>query len=180
MLTYILIALAVLVVILILFILLKSPDFRVARSATMSAPASTVFELVNDFRNWREWSPWEAIDPQLKRSYEGSPAGQGAIYAWAGNNKVGEGRMTIIESRNADLIRIKLEFIKPFPATNETLFTFEPKVNQTAVNWTMSGKHNFVSKIFCTFMNMDKMVGGQFEQGLGKLKGTVERAASKI
>jgi hypothetical protein len=133
-----------------------------------------VFALVNDFHKWMAWSPWEGIDPALKRTYEGPPAGTGTIYSWSGNNKVGEGRMTLTESHPGDRILIKLEFLRPFKATNITEFTFKPNGNQTTVTWNMSGRHNFISKAFCMFMNMDKKVGGDFEKGLGKMKSVAE------
>src|SRR5881296_1615480 len=112
----------------------------------------------------------------MKQTYEGAPAGTGAIYAWAGNNEVGEGRMTLTESRPSDLIRIKLEFMKPFASTCATEFTFKPEGKQTAVAWSMSGENNFVAKAFCLFMNMDKTVGGDFEKGLAQLKSVAETA----
>src|SRR5882672_3251235 len=146
MLTYILIALAAVVVILLIVIALQRGDFRIERSATISAPPQRVFEQVNDFRKWTAWSPWEKMDPNLKRTYEGSPAGTGAVYSWAGNKKVGEGRMTVIDSRPSDLIRIKLEFLKPFQATNTAEFTFQPQGNQTRVVWAMTGTKNFIFK----------------------------------
>ena len=140
----------------------------------MSAPAPLVFAEVNDFHRWQAWSPWEGIDPALKRTYEGAPAGTGAIYSWVGNNKVGEGRMTLKESRPSDLIRIKLEFLRPFKATNTAEFTFKPEGNQTLVTWSMSGVKNFMFKAFGLLMNMDKMVGRDFEKGLAQMKSVVE------
>ena len=110
----------------------------------------------------------------MKLTFEGPPAGTGAIYHWSGNNKVGEGRMTITESRPSDLVRIKLEFIKPFASTADTEFTFKPETNQTAVTWSMAGKKNFMSKAFGLFVNMDKLIGGDLEKGLAQLKTVVE------
>ena len=101
-------------------------------------------------------------------------AGTGAIYTWAGNKEVGEGRMTIIESRPSDLIRVKLEFFKPFAATNIAQFTIKPEGNQTVVTWSMTGQNNFMAKAIHLFMNMDKMIGGQFEKGLAEMKSVVE------
>jgi len=148
--------------------------FRIERSATIKAPASAVFAQVNDFQNWRAWSPWEKLDPALKRSYAGPAAGPGSQYAWIGNRKVGEGRMTILDSRAGELIRIKLEFFKPFAATNTAEFTFKPEGNQTGVRWSMFGEKNFVAKAVHLFMNMDKMIGGQFEKGLSSMKAVAE------
>lgn len=174
MITKILIGLAIIVAIVLVVAAMQPADFRLERSATISAPPATVFARVNDFHQWQAWSPWEKMDPALKRTYDGAPAGTGAVYGWVGNSKVGEGRMTITESRPNELVRIKLEFIKPFAATNDTEFTFKPEGRQTAVTWTMSGKNNYISKIFCLFMNMDKTVGGEFEKGLATLKALSE------
>ena len=115
----------------------------------------------------------------MKQTYEGAPAGVGAIYKWVGNNQVGEGRMTITESRPSELIRIKLEFYKPFAATNTAEFTFKPAANPTAVTWSMTGSKNFMAKAIHLFMNMDKMIGGQFEKGLASMKSIVEGAAKQ-
>jgi len=174
MLKKILIALAVIVVVFVGVVAMQPSEFRVVRSATMSAPAPAVFAQVNDFHHWEAWSPWAKLDPAAKNSFEGPSAGIGAIFRWAGNKEVGEGSMTITESRPSDLIRIKLEFLKPFAATNSAEFTFKPEGNQTAVTWSMAGKNNFISKAICLFMNMDKMVGGKFEEGLAKMRSIVE------
>jgi hypothetical protein len=141
----------------------------------MAAPPQAVFAQVNDFQNWKAWSPWENIDPALKRSYEGPAAGNGAVYAWAGNKNVGEGRMTITDSRAGEQVRIRLEFFKPMSATNEAVFSFKPSGTGTTVTWTMTGSNNFVAKAFALFMSMDRMVGGMFEQGLAQMKTVVEK-----
>jgi hypothetical protein len=156
------------------FVALQPADFRVERSATMRAPATATYAQVNDFQNWRAWSPWEKIDPALKRSYDGPKAGTGAIYAWQGNKDVGEGRMTITESKPGELVRIKLEFFKPFAATNTAEFRFKGAGDNTAVTWSMTGQNNFLSKAMCLFIDMDRMVGGMFEQGLSQMKSVVE------
>jgi hypothetical protein len=157
---------------------LQPSDFKIERSATMRAPAPAAFAQVNDFQNWRAWSPWEKVDPALKRQYEGPKAGNGAVYAWQGNKDVGEGRMTITESKPGELVRIKLEFFKPFAATNTAEFSFKPMApDSTAVTWTMTGENNFLSKAICMFVNMDRMVGGMFEQGLTQMKTVVERSS---
>jgi len=171
-----LIALAAIVVVFVAVVAMQPSEFRIARTATISAPAPAVFAQVNDFHNWEKWSPWEKLDPAMKKNYEGAAAGTGAIYSWVGNNEVGEGRMTITESRPHDLIGIKLEFLKPFAATNTTEFTFKTEGDQTAVTWSMFGKNNFMSKAFGLFMNMDKMVGGDFEKGLAQMKAVAEAA----
>ena len=176
MLTTILIILAVTVIVFVVVVIMQPSEFRVARSATMSAPASAVFAQVNDFHKWDAWNPWGKIDPTMKQNYQGAPACAGAIYSWAGNNQVGEGRMTMTESRPSDLIRIKMEFYKPFAATSTAEFTFRPAGNQTAVTWSMTGNNNFMAKAIHLFMNMDKMIGGQFEKGLASMKSIVESA----
>ena len=174
MLKKILIALAVIVVVFIVIVALQPSDFRVARSATISAPPPAVFAQVNDFHKWEAWNPWGKIDPAMKQTYEGAAAGVGQIYSWVGNSQVGAGRMTITESHPSDLVRIKLEFFKPFSGTNTAELTFKPEGNQTAVTWSMSGTKTFMHKAVHLFMNMDKMVGGQFEKGLADLKSIVE------
>ena len=179
MMNIILIALAVIVVVLVVVVAMQPSEFRVARSTTISGSAPAVFAQVNDFHKWEAWNPWGKIDPAMKQAYEGAPAGIGAIYTWTGNKEVGEGRMTLTESRPSDLIRINLEFFKPFAATNMAEFTFKPEGNQTAVTWSMSGKNNFMAKAIHLFMNMDKMIGGQFEKGLAEMKSVVEAAPKK-
>jgi polyketide cyclase/dehydrase/lipid transport protein len=179
-LTYILIALAAVVVVFLIVVALRPADFRVSRSTTISGPASAAFELVNDFHNWEQWSPWEKIDPAARKTYEGPRAGVGAIYRWIGNNKVGEGSGTITESRPRELVRIKLEFLKPFKATNTAEFAFQPRGDQTAVTWSMFGKNNFMMKAFGLFMNCENMVGKEFEKGLAQMKSAVEASPNRV
>lgn len=179
MLKKILIALVLIIVVFAIVVATRPAEFRIARSTTIAAPAEVVFAQVNDLHKWDAWSPWAKLDPAMKQTHEGAPAGPGAVYSWAGNREVGEGRMTITESRPSELIRIKLEFIKPFAAVNTTEFTFAPEGNQTQVAWTMTGTNNFMAKAFCMFMSMDKMVGGQFKKGLADLKSVAEAAAKK-
>ncbi|MES2692434.1 MAG: SRPBCC family protein [Verrucomicrobiota bacterium] len=174
MLSTILIGLAVLVVLLLIIAALQPAQFVVERNGTVSAPPAAVFPYVNDFQKWGAWSPWEKLDPNLKRTFSGPAAGVGAVYEWAGNKQAGEGRMTITESRPSDLVRIKLEFLKPFTATNTTIFTFTPIGEQTAVNWRMTGEKNFLFKLVGLFMSMDKMVGKDFEKGLMQLRAAAE------
>ncbi len=179
MLAQILIVVAVLIAVLIVIIALRPSDFRVTRSATVAAPPADVFAQVNDLRKWEAWSPWAKIDPAMKQTYEGPPAGVGAVSTWSGNCKVGEGRNTIVESRPNEAILCKLEFFKPFKATNAAEFTFKPEGGQTLVTWSMSGKNNFMVKAFGMFMNCDKMIGSQFEQGLAQLNSAVAAATQK-
>jgi ribosome-associated toxin RatA of RatAB toxin-antitoxin module len=176
MLKIILIALPLVIAVLGTIVALQSSEFRVVRSAILSAPAQALFALVNDFHRWEAWSPWEKLDPALERSYDGSPAGVGAVYSWVGNNQVGEGRMTILESNPNDLVRIKLEFLKPFAATHTAEFTFKPEGDRTRVTWNMFGEKNFLSKAIGLFMNMDKMIGDNFEQGLAQLESAAKES----
>lgn len=176
MLKIVLAALAAIVVVFVLVVAMQPSEFRVARSATISAPAPAVFAEVNDFHKWEAWNPWGKIDPAMRQTYEGAPAGTGAIYTWTGNKEVGEGRMMLTESHPNELIRIKLEFFKPFAATNTAEFTFRPEGNQTVVTWSMAGENNFIAKAIHLFMNMDRMVGGHFEKGLAQMKSVVEAA----
>jgi hypothetical protein len=175
----ILLALLAIIVIFAVFVALQPAGFRVTRSATIDAPPATVFPQVNDFHNWDAWSPWAKIDPAMKQTYEGAPAGTGAIYRWSGDNKVGEGRMTMTESRPVDRVGIKLEFMRPFKATNTAEFTFQPQGPGTLVTWSMSGQKNFMTKAVHLFMDMDKMLGGQFDKGLAQMKAVVEGAKNR-
>lgn len=170
----ILTAISVIIIVLAIVVAMQPSEYRIARTVIMSAPAPAVFAQVNDFHNWEAWSPWAKLDPSMKKTYEGPPAGIGAISTWAGNNQVGEGRAIITESRPSDLIRIKLEYVKPFTATSTAEFTFKPEGDQTVVTWGLTGRNNFIGKAFGLFMNMDKMVGGQFEKGLAQMKSMVE------
>ncbi|HEY3966292.1 MAG TPA: SRPBCC family protein [Planctomycetaceae bacterium] len=174
---YILMTLAAVVVVFLGVAALQPSAFRVARTTKISAPPATVFAQVNDFHKWEAWNPWGKIDPSMKLTYEGAPAGVGAGYTWTGNGNVGEGRMTITESHPNDLIQIRLEFKKPFAGTNIAEFTFQLEGSQTSVTWSMTGDKNFVTKAIGLFMSMDKMVGGQFEKGLADMKAVAEAAA---
>jgi carbon monoxide dehydrogenase subunit G len=174
MLRIVLIGLLAVVVVLLVVIALQPAAFRIERSATMAAPPAAVFAQVNDFHNWEAWNPWQKVDPTARNTYSGAAAGPGSTFAWQGNKDVGEGRMTILESRPNELVKIKLEFLKPFAATNTADFTFVPSGGQTRVTWAMSGENGFMGKAIGLVMNMDQMVGGQFEKGLADLKSIVE------
>jgi hypothetical protein len=155
------------------------PDsYRVTRSATIAAPPAVVFPLVDNLRRWETWSPWAKLDPACKNSFSGPEAGVGAIFDWSGNDQVGEGRMTVTESRPHELVRLALEFFKPFPGTSTTEFTFAPADAGTRVTWTMSGEKDYLSKAMCMFMDMDRIVGGQFDQGLAAMKQQAESAGA--
>jgi hypothetical protein len=132
---------------------------------------------VNDLHNWQAWSPWAKLDPQAKVTFEGAPAGQGAVFTWSGNDDVGEGRMTLAESRPNELIRIQVAFVRPFEGGNVSEFAFKPDGAQTAVTWTMSGRNGFIGKAMCLFVDMDKMLGGDMEKGLAQMKAVTEAKA---
>lgn len=148
------------------------------RSISIASAPQTVFPLINDFHNWTMWSPWEGLDPAMKRTYGNVSAGTGAEYSWVGNDKVGEGKMTILESKPDSLVKIKLEFIKPFEETSETTFTIAPQGPNTQVTWRRAGHNNFIAKVMSVFMDFEKMIGGDFDKGLGNLKGAAEKGAA--
>ena len=172
----ILIAVVVLIALLVVIIAMRPSTFRVERVATIAAPAEVVFDKVNNLRGWGAWSPWERKDPDMRRTFGGPPEGVGSTYAWAGDKNVGEGRMTIERSDRPSLIRIKLEFFKPFAGTNTATFTFTPDAQGTKVNWVMDGRYNFISKGVSMVMDMDRMIGNDFEAGLAALKAQAEAA----
>ena len=169
-----LITIAAVFVLFVVVVMLRPNDFEVHRSLKMTAPAAKTFEQVNDLHRMNVWNPWVKLDPNLKQTYEGAESGVGATYSWDGNSNVGAGRQTIIESRPYELVRIKLEFFRPFAGVNETQFTFVPEGNQTVVTWSMNGKLNFITKAMGLFMSMDKMCGDSFEKGLADMKSIVE------
>lgn len=151
------------------------PDsFRIERSITINAAPEKIFALIDDFRRWTAWSPWERMDPALQRDYSGAASGEGAAYAWQGNSKVGQGRMQIIESTPYSKIRIQLDFLKPFEAHNTAEFTLQPSGTETLVRWAMYGPQPYLSKLMGLVMNMDKLIGKDFESGLANLKASAE------
>lgn len=175
MLKKILIGLAAVIVIFVIFVAMQPADFRIARTATMAGPPAAAFAQVNDFHKMMAWSPYMSLDPNAKVTYEGAAAGKGAIFTWnSQKNDVGQGRMEITTSQPSSLIQIQLDFVRPFKANNVAEFTFKPVGKNTEVTWAMIGKKNFISKAFCLFMDMDKMVGGDFEKGLASMKKIAE------
>jgi uncharacterized protein YndB with AHSA1/START domain len=153
---------------------MQPADFKIVRTATIAAPPEKVFEHVNDFNKWDNWSPWAKIDPAMKKEISGAPSGKGAIYYWKGNDEVGEGRMTITESHPSSHVKIDLEFMAPMAQTNITDFMLKPEGDKTNVTWTMTGQNNFVGKAFWLVMNVDKMVGDDFAKGLAQMKTIAE------
>lgn len=170
----ILIALALLAVLFVIIVSLRPADFRIARSIMISAPPERAFEQVNDLHKWQEMSPYAPLDPAAKYTFEGPPAGTGASLAWAGNNCVGQGKMTITESQPHELVRMELAFLKPMKATHTVEFAFEEVGDQTKATWSMFGQSKFMCKAIGLFMNMDKMCGTQFEAGLANMKRIAE------
>lgn len=170
---------AVVIVIFVVIVALQPGEFRIARSITIGAPTTAIFPHVNTLRAWKEWSPWAKIDPNAKETYEGPASGVGAAMSWSGNREVGEGIMTITESHPTEMVRLRLDFIKPMKATNTADFTFLPEGKQTLVTWSMAGNNNFIAKAFGLFVNCDKMVGDQFEKGLADLKTIAETPQKK-
>jgi hypothetical protein len=153
--------------------------WEVKRSTSIAAPPDVVFGLVNDFKAWTGWSPWEGLDANLQRTYEGAPSGVGSIYKWVGNKDVGQGQMTILSAKSPEEIEIKVEFLKPFVSTSQTVFTFKPEGSETQTTWTMTGENNFMTKAISLFASMDKMAGNDFDKGLAKLKTLAEAEAKK-
>jgi uncharacterized protein YndB with AHSA1/START domain len=153
----------------------KPGTFSVQRAATMKAPPETIFALINDFHQWGTWSPWEHKDPAMQRTFSGAQSGKGSVYAWDGNKNVGSGRMEILEASAPSKIVIKLDFFKPFEGHNTAEFTMLPQGDATNLTWLMHGPAPFMSKLMQVFMNMDRMIGKDFEAGLANLKQATEK-----
>jgi uncharacterized protein YndB with AHSA1/START domain len=170
---------AIIVVVLIAGVLIAAatkPDtFRVQRAASINAPPEKIFALINDFKAWPSWSPWEQKDPAMKRTYGATTSGKGATYAWEGNKEVGQGRMEIADSIADSKIALKLDFLKPFEAHNSVEFTLQPNGGATSVTWAMQGDTPYFAKIIHVFIDMDNMVGKDFESGLANLKAAAEK-----
>ncbi|HZF20216.1 MAG TPA: SRPBCC family protein [Burkholderiales bacterium] len=169
------IVVAVLIAALLVFAATKPDTFRVQRAASIKAPPEKVFALLNDFQRWEAWSPWEKKDPAMKRTFSVVTSGKGAQYAWEGNKEVGQGRMEIAESVPPSKVAIKLDFVKPFEAHNTVEFTLDPKGDATNLTWAMLGDTPYLAKIIHVFIDMDKMVGKDFETGLANLKTLAEK-----
>jgi uncharacterized protein YndB with AHSA1/START domain len=169
--TAIIAAVIVLAIAIVLILAMTKPDtFRVQRVATIKAPAESIFSLISDFHRWGGWSPWETRDPAMKRTFSGAERGKGAVYAWEGNKNVGSGRMEILDTSAPSKIVIKLDFFKPFEGHNTAEFTMLPQGDSTHVTWVMHGPASLMSKVMQVFVNLDKMIGKDFEAGLSNLK----------
>jgi uncharacterized protein YndB with AHSA1/START domain len=169
---------AIIVAVLIAAVLVSAafqPDsFRVQRTTSINAPPEKVYPLLSDFHRWSSWSPYEKLDPQMKRTYGGAASGAGAVYEWEGNSKVGKGRMEITDAPAPSRVSIKLDFLKPMQAHNVATFTLEPRDGATTVTWSMDGRTPYLAKVLHLFFNMDRMVGRDFETGLANLKTAAE------
>ncbi|MEZ5422682.1 MAG: SRPBCC family protein [Pyrinomonadaceae bacterium] len=157
------------------FIVMQPDDFTISRKTTISAPPERIFTEINDFHRWDAWSPWAKLDPNMKTEITGPESGKGAVYYWTGDQEVGEGRMTIVESTPPSLVKIDLHFIKPFDSSSIIEIKVTPSGANSDVEWTMTGKHNFASKAFSLFVDMDKAIGADFERGLAQLKQVAEK-----
>lgn len=153
----------------------KPDQFRVERSIVIKAPAEKIFPHINNFHQWEAWSPYEKLDPAMKRSFSGTGLGVGAIYAWEGNSSVGAGRMEILESTPSSAIKIKLDFLKPMEGHDTAEFTLAPESDGTKVTWAMSGPAAYIMKVMSVFFDMDHMIGKDFETGLNNLKALIEQ-----
>lgn len=173
---YVLVILLLLVLVLVIFAATKPNEFRIRRSISIHAPAERIYALIDDFCQWPKWSPWEALDPNLKRTMSGAESGVGAVYEWEGNKKAGAGRMEIVQAVPPSRVDIKINFLKPFRAENKVVFTLIPAGDGTNVIWEMSGVNNLGFKIMGILMNMDKLVGRDFEKGLSSMKVEAEKA----
>lgn len=175
MLTTIIIVLAVVIAAVLVYAATRPNDFVVSRSAGIKAPAETIFPLINDFRRWPEWSPFEKLDPGMQRTLSGADSGRGAVYAWEGNSKAGKGRMEITNSVPSSQVALKLDFEKPFRANNTVDFSLSPSGEFTTVTWAMRGARPFIAKLMGLFMNFDALIGRDFEAGLDNLRRLAER-----
>jgi len=170
------VVLAIAIAVVLILAATKPDTFTVQRAAVVKAPPEKIFPLINDFHQWGTWSPWEGKDPGMKRTYSGTASGRGAVYAWDGNKNVGSGRMEILDTSSPSKIVIKLDFLKPFEAHNTAEFTMLPQGDgATNISWVMHGPAPFMSKMMQVFMNIDKMVGKDFEIGLSNLKKLTEK-----
>jgi len=169
------VVLAIAIAVVLILAATKPDSFSVTRAIDITAPAERIFPLINDFHRWVAWSPWENKDPAMQRSFTGAASGKGAVYGWDGNKNVGSGRMEIVEASAPSKILIKLDFLKPFEAHNTAEFTMLPQGAGTRLTWVMRGPAPFMSKLMQVFMNLDQMIGKDFEIGLANLKKLAEQ-----
>ena len=156
----------------------RPATYHVERSISIGAPPQAVFDVLNDLHRFPEWSPWQKLDPAMKITYDGPTSGVGATYSWTGNDEVGEGRMTITETTPPTSLSEKLEFLKPFKSTCAVRFDIAPEGDGSRITWGIDGNNNYVSKVMCLFVSMDKMMGKDFEAGLASLRQVSEASAA--
>jgi len=168
-------AVLVLLAALLGFAATKPDTFRVRRATSIKAQPDKIFALIEDFHQWASWSPWEKLDPAMKRAYSGAASGKGAVYEWEGNKKVGQGRMEITDAPPPSKVTIKLDFLRPFEAHNIAELALDAKGDSTDVTWSMQGRNTLMTKVMSLFVSMDRMVGKDFEAGLANLKALAER-----
>jgi uncharacterized protein YndB with AHSA1/START domain len=171
-------AVVVLVAAVLVYAATRPDTFRIERAAQIQAPPEKVFALIDDPHAWNAWSPWEKLDPAQKRTFSGAASGEGAAYAWEGNSKVGAGRMEITKSSPSSKVVIKLDFIRPFEGHNVAEFDLEPRGDSTKVTWAMSGPKNFFVKVIGVVIDMDGMLGKEFENGLANMKAAAEKGST--
>jgi carbon monoxide dehydrogenase subunit G len=178
MLKKILIGLAVIVLGFVVVVALQPSEFQMDRSTTIAAPQADVFAQVNDFHKWDAWSPWAKLDPNAKVGFEGPPEGEGTVMTWSGNTEVGEGKMTLTESRPNELVKARVDMVKPFEGSSTSEFTFKPEGDQTAVTWSVAAHHNFMQKALCLVMGGKTMMSDLMDKGLAQLKSVAESRPS--
>ena len=178
MLKKILIGLAVLILGFVVVVALQPSEFQMERTTKIAAPAADIFPLVNDFHKWEAWSPWAKLDPEAKIGFEGPAEGEGTVMTWSGNNMVGEGKMTLTESRPNELVKTRVDMVKPFAGSSTSDFTFKPEGDQTSVTWSMAAHHNFVQKALCLVMGGKTMMSELMDKGLAQMKAAVESRPS--
>jgi hypothetical protein len=169
------IIIAILVAAVLVYVAMQPESFRVERSISIKAPPEKIFSQINGFHQWEAWSPWEKIDPAIKRTYSGADSGKGAVYAWQGNKDIGQGRMEIVESTPSSNVLIKIDFLEPFEGHDMVQFTLQPQGETTKVTQAMYGPSPFIHKVMSLFFSMDKMVGQKYEEGLASLKAIAEK-----
>jgi hypothetical protein len=157
------------------FAMTKPDSFKVQRTTKIKAPPDKIFPLINDFNNWGSWSPWENVDPAMKRTHSGAASGKGAVYEWDGNSKVGSGRMEITDASAPSKVTIKLDFLKPMEGHDTAEFTLAPEGDSTNVTWAMRGPAPFISKVMQVFISMDSLLGKEFDTGLANMKSAAEK-----
>ena len=175
---WVLVGLGAIIATVLIIAALRPKTFEVRRSAHVAAPPAKVYAQIEDFKRWQAWSPWEGLDPELRRTYAGAPKGEGATYAWDGNNKAGAGTMRITGTQPEAQVTIALAFTRPFAATNTTTFDLVPAGDGTQVTWTMRGDSAFMFRVFGLFVNMDKLLGKDFDKGLAKLGEVTTKAGT--